>query len=461
MIRKIAFTIACFMVLYTGTNAQELTFGLDGGWQGLSYKLPNGKNNLLGDGTLSLGFTFPLKSHWNFIAGLSGGFYGTRATLDNGTYTYNQADITGSAFQYKIATTNYQETQRFFSFGVPLLLQYHTTGLKTQWFINAGAHILLPFNANIKASAQQLSLSAYYPDFNAELSNLPQHGLGTVDNWQGSGTSKLKTATALVAESGLSFALSTHTRLYVGIFLEYGLSDLRANNPESPIVPYSPNGITDLQAGSVLNSPATDMVRALSYGLTVKLGLGHPRPKSRPHATPQETHQSGVPRQDTTRTVTAAPDTVRTEGPVPIKDTAGHALKKLTQDQASAPSPMSNSLRDSIQIPVTFGILGKTSLPDGQKPHLDQVADILKNHPDIHITITGHTCDIGTIEENIKVGEARARAVADYLQQKGVDAKRMEIRSSGKSNPMVPNTSSNNRSKNRRVTIIYLSVAPN
>jgi outer membrane protein OmpA-like peptidoglycan-associated protein len=37
----------------------------------------------------------------------------------------------------------------------------------------------------------------------------------------------------------------------------------------------------------------------------------------------------------------------------------------------------------------------------------------------------------------------------------------MDVRSAGESNPIVPNNSPENRSRNRRVTILYLSASQN
>jgi hypothetical protein len=44
----------------------------------------------------------------------------------------------------------------------------------------AGGKVFVPFNSNIRVSAKQLTLSGYYPDFNVDVSSLPQHGFGTI-----------------------------------------------------------------------------------------------------------------------------------------------------------------------------------------------------------------------------------------------------------------------------------------
>lgn len=453
--------VVCLCFSTATADAQELNVWLDGGPQGLSYKVPNGQNNLQFGGSLGIGYTFPIRSHWALLTGITGGWYNTRATLNNGTYAIGQVDNTGSAFEYQIATTGYKETQRFFSFGVPLLLQYHTTGSRTQWYINGGGKLLLPFDANIKSSARQLVLSGYYPGFNIDISNLPEHGFGTIQNWQGSTTYKLKTGAALDAETGLSFNLSPHTRLYAGLYLEYGLDDMKGDNAASPLVLYNPNSVTGAQGGSVLNLPGTGSAKLLSYGLMIKFGFGHGKHKP--------ASQGKAPNP------APLPDTAQNR---PTSEPAKQGLQERPQEQLGAsrkqdsvqapqkqepeiaPATQKSSLSSitaeetrTVEQQVVFGIFGKTDLAENQKPHLDAVAAILNNYPDIRIQITGHTCSIGSKEENIKIGEARAQAVANYLQEKGIDRGRMDVQSVGESNPMVPNNSPENRSRNRRVSL--------
>jgi len=467
MIRKTVFISVCFVFAVITAGAQELNVWLDGGWQGLSYKVQNGSSSLQPGGSLGLGYTFPLARHWNILTGVAGGFYGTKATLADGKYSFPQVDATGSAFEYNVGTTGYKETQRFFAFSVPLLLQYHSSGSGTQWYLSGGGKLLLPFNADVKASAGQLNLTGYYPDFNEVLSNLPQHGFGTVDNWSGSTTYKLKTAAALSAEAGLSFALSGHTRLYTGVYADYGLTNMRGKTGNSAsLVSYNADGLTGVQAGGVLNVPRTGNARLLSYGIRVKLGFG---------SSGKGKHGMKRPASDQAKPAAEQPKQMQDSAKAKEQPMKPREQPMKPQDSVATSIPPSRPLRDSeavqaverpgseavetIQRTVVFGILNKVDVPEGMQTHLDSVADIMNRYSDIRIAITGHTCSIGTERENIKIGEARAGAVAAYLQRKGIDRSRMDIHSAGESDPLVPNSSPANRSKNRRVAIQYLPPA--
>lgn len=86
--------------------------------------------------------------------------------------------------------------------------------------------------------------------------------------------------------------------------------------------------------------------------------------------------------------------------------------------------------------------------------NLAKVAVILEQFPEMHITIEGHTDNVGTEEYNQKLSERRAVAVHDFLVEQGVAAERMETRGYGMSQPVASNDTPEGRQKNRRVDLV-------
>ncbi len=83
---------------------------------------------------------------------------------------------------------------------------------------------------------------------------------------------------------------------------------------------------------------------------------------------------------------------------------------------------------------------------------LNQIAQVLKNHPEIgKVTVEGHTDNVGTPETNLKLSKARAEAVKAYLIGKGVQGSRVEAKGFGGDQPVESNTSKEGREANRRV----------
>lgn len=99
---------------------------------------------------------------------------------------------------------------------------------------------------------------------------------------------------------------------------------------------------------------------------------------------------------------------------------------------------------------VFFG-LGSTKLTDHEKITLDLKADQIKNGPAKKVyTIEGHAdSKTGSAATNMRISEARAKAVYDYLIEKGVKAEQLEYKGVG--DKAEPFTSA----ETNRVAIIY------
>ena len=82
-------------------------------------------------------------------------------------------------------------------------------------------------------------------------------------------------------------------------------------------------------------------------------------------------------------------------------------------------------------------------------------AQYLKSNPDARVIIEGHTDERGTPEYNIALGERRARSVARYMQNLGVDVNQLSIVSYGEEKPAVEGHSEAAWSKNRRAVLNY------
>ena len=70
------------------------------------------------------------------------------------------------------------------------------------------------------------------------------------------------------------------------------------------------------------------------------------------------------------------------------------------------------------------------------------------------IEIEGHTCNIGTAEYNLALGERRANAVRDYLASRGIGADRLRTVSYGEERPKYDNAREETRRLNRRAALV-------
>jgi peptidoglycan-associated lipoprotein len=85
---------------------------------------------------------------------------------------------------------------------------------------------------------------------------------------------------------------------------------------------------------------------------------------------------------------------------------------------------------------------------------LDEAVRSLQENPTLRITIEGHTCNIGTAEYNLALGERRANAVREYLASRGVAGDRLQTVSYGEERPKYDNAREETRRLNRRAALV-------
>jgi chemotaxis protein MotB len=104
--------------------------------------------------------------------------------------------------------------------------------------------------------------------------------------------------------------------------------------------------------------------------------------------------------------------------------------------------------------------LGQADLRTDAQAMLDAVGAALKKTPR-YVRVEGHADNlpINTVQfpSNWELSAARSIAVTRYLIDKhGVDAKRLSSLGYGEHRPLYPNTTAENRAKNRRVDVVIL-----
>lgn len=87
---------------------------------------------------------------------------------------------------------------------------------------------------------------------------------------------------------------------------------------------------------------------------------------------------------------------------------------------------------------------------------LDRVVKMMTERATMTIEIDGHADATGPEQYNLDLSKRRAAAVQKYLTSKGVDSSRVTIAFFGETKPLVPNTTKENRRKNRRVEFVIV-----
>ena len=109
-------------------------------------------------------------------------------------------------------------------------------------------------------------------------------------------------------------------------------------------------------------------------------------------------------------------------------------------------------LRVSVSSEASFAF-DRADLKPEFKPTLNKVAGVLRDDPNVRISIIGYTDSIGSEEYNQRLSGRRAQVTADYLISQGVPSSQILARGLGEAEPRASNASEEGRAQNRRVEI--------
>lgn len=97
---------------------------------------------------------------------------------------------------------------------------------------------------------------------------------------------------------------------------------------------------------------------------------------------------------------------------------------------------------------------GSATLLPSDRANLNDLAAVVKNCSNVHMTIVGFTDNIGNAEANLRLSRARAASVVAALQSRGVPADRLTAEGRGEQQPIASNSTPEGRARNRRVDIL-------
>ena len=130
--------------------------------------------------------------------------------------------------------------------------------------------------------------------------------------------------------------------------------------------------------------------------------------------------------------------------------------KVLAQAQHNKAQAAKEKITQLLQIENIEFETAKGSLTTKGKEVVDKLAIILQQYPTIKAEIAGHTDSDGSAEFNLKLSQARVETVKGRLIARGIHANRLTAKGYGEAKPLVPNTTDENKQKNRRVEINIL-----
>jgi outer membrane beta-barrel protein len=98
---------------------------------------------------------------------------------------------------------------------------------------------------------------------------------------------------------------------------------------------------------------------------------------------------------------------------------------------------------------------GRSDIKPEYRAEIAKVGDYMKRYPTTTAVIEGHTDNVGSAENNMKLSLERAQSVVDYLKQNfGIDPNRLSAKGYGDTRRIAYNSTAEGRAKNRRIDAV-------
>lgn len=136
----------------------------------------------------------------------------------------------------------------------------------------------------------------------------------------------------------------------------------------------------------------------------------------------------------------------------PVTHLATPSLAELTNSYGNTQAPA--SAPDMVLSADALFATGSAELNSGAHAELSSFAQKIRQISSVNqVVVTGHTDSSGTNALNASLSEQRARNVAEYLIEQGIDPNIVQVRGYGSRQPVASNATVDGRRENRRVEI--------
>lgn len=98
----------------------------------------------------------------------------------------------------------------------------------------------------------------------------------------------------------------------------------------------------------------------------------------------------------------------------------------------------------------------KTTMLSGSELKLNELLKFMVENPGVKIEVIGHTDKIGDERQNQRLSQFRARTVANWLFNKGIESSRITTTGKGSSEPLAANDSEETKAQNRRIEVLVI-----
>jgi outer membrane protein OmpA-like peptidoglycan-associated protein len=401
----------------------------------LSFKSNNNSSKGMFGGGLQLGYTYHLTNRWGVGMGIR--YQSFSATIDNAGFQSTSDIFTETnGHRYVInQQLNNKEKQSVGYMMIPVMASYRlpiASNLAAK--VAAGAAFGIALNEKSKFRSGNIVRTAYFPDDDIVIDNLPEQSLGTFTNFVNKSSDKnFKNGIMAIAQAGVEYSVSGQWLITASVDGVMGGDVKKSNNPIVQTQSYS-GVIATNHVGSV-----KPMSVGLSLGIVYRFGQKQSKPATTLPVTPNPP-------------VAITQEEVKKEEPQPVieEKVEETVITPVEKSNLEILKEESNKFNDDPTICFDFN---DKRLNENIKSKLDHLISLIKEE-EAETIVVGHACSKGSDDINYRIGLERAEQVKKYLMTQGIAEDKIEIRSMGEKEPKYSNETEEERAKNRRVEIL-------
>lgn len=458
--------ITTFVTAAFAQKGHYFNANLGGGVHDLRYSLGD-----KGSKSAGLGFSGGLGWQWMFSEHFGVGLgvnFNTLKTTGKLAFLDSTPNLTdkenGLNYTSNVSFNNLKEVDNENVADIPLSLYYQTMlSERMRLLVGVNGFYSVVLSQKYKTKGGDIAVGKYFPDYNLDYSGLDdkEHGVYSVSDF--SGDMKLKKSLfGTGAQIHLCYALGETRRveLVFGVYGAYRFADQK-DNDAGKVFNFETaeyKGVTQSNlAGKISSSNLGGMV-----GLRWRIGGKEKEPKQEEEPVKPVEQEERIAQNDP-----EPQDNQPTEEELPIEQPSAEEPQPTIEDNqppveiAKNDDPKPVPLRPQFSrleellatIPPIQMALNSAAVTPAMRPLLDQVAAAWKDDQSQKIHLMGHTCNLGTLDGNKRLGLRRAESVKSELVSRGVKPAQISTETRWDSEPIAPNTSDANRQKNRRVEI--------
>lgn len=154
----------------------------------------------------------------------------------------------------------------------------------------------------------------------------------------------------------------------------------------------------------------------------------------------------------------------RHKAPLPQPSPTAHLIQlpdsAIFVERGSTEEQLAAFLASKQPLPRTFRFSDAEFEPWQSRPNeatlrtMYAIAQILRAYPHSEVVLVGHTDNVGTAAQNLKLSQERVERMAQLLTRGGIQPRRVTVIGRGMSQPVADNRSEAGKARNRRIELM-------